>query len=219
MIPAPQWRLAVDVERCTGCHACSVACKAEFRVPLGHFRTKVYYRDVGSFPAVKRHFLPAFCMQCADAPCLKACPAKAIARGADGIVRVDQAACRSGRKHCGARCESACPYGAIATGPGKGTADKCDLCSDRLAASLLPTCVAACPTEALVFGDAADPASSLSRFLASPRGRDAAPIDRGGSPQVRYRAADPQVVARLPNGRPHDPASYEIDTWATEGQA
>jgi ferredoxin len=37
----PNWRMALDIERCIGCHACSVACKVENTVPLGRFRTKV----------------------------------------------------------------------------------------------------------------------------------------------------------------------------------
>src|SRR6266404_1961198 len=80
----PHWKMAVDVSRCIGCHACSVACKVEHDVPLGSFRTKVYYYDAGTFPKVKRHFLPTLCMQCEDAPCLKACPTKAIRRDPDG---------------------------------------------------------------------------------------------------------------------------------------
>ena len=70
----PLWKMALDVERCIGCHACSVACKVEHAVPLGRYRTKVYYWEHGKFPEVKRNFLPTLCMQCEDAPCLKACP-------------------------------------------------------------------------------------------------------------------------------------------------
>ena len=79
------WRMALDIERCIGCHACSVACKVENKVPLGRFRTKVYYLDEGKFPKVKRHFLPTLCMQCEDTPCLKACDRIAIVKGADGM--------------------------------------------------------------------------------------------------------------------------------------
>src|SRR5262245_50848536 len=53
----PRWKMALDVERCIGCHACSVACKVENNVPLGGFRTKVYYFDQGKFPKVTRSFL------------------------------------------------------------------------------------------------------------------------------------------------------------------
>ncbi len=41
----PRWKMALDVERCIGCHACSVACKVENNVPLARYRTKVYYWD------------------------------------------------------------------------------------------------------------------------------------------------------------------------------
>ena len=80
--------MALNVERCIGCHACSVACKVENEVPLGRFRTKVYYYDHGKFPKVKRNFLPTLCMQCEDTPCLKSCTNNAIEMGKDGIVRV-----------------------------------------------------------------------------------------------------------------------------------
>ena len=73
-----RWKMALDVERCIGCHACSVACKVENKVPLGRFRTKVYYYDQGKFPKVTRNFLPTLCMQCEDTPFLKACDDKAI---------------------------------------------------------------------------------------------------------------------------------------------
>ncbi|MFT5587595.1 MAG: Fe-S-cluster-containing dehydrogenase component [Cognaticolwellia sp.] len=33
--------MVVDTRRCTGCHACSVACKVEHQVPLGEFRLRV----------------------------------------------------------------------------------------------------------------------------------------------------------------------------------
>ncbi len=104
----PRWKMALDVDRCTGCHACSVACKVEHSVPLGRYRTKVYYWEQGKFPQVKRNFLPTLCMQCEDAPCLKSCKQEAISRRVDGIVRIDPDEC----DHSG-DCEKACPYAAI----------------------------------------------------------------------------------------------------------
>ena len=79
----PRWKLALDVKRCIGCHACSVACKVENNVPLARFRTKVYFWEHGKYPSVTRNFLPTLCVQCEDAPCLKACDSNAIERGAD----------------------------------------------------------------------------------------------------------------------------------------
>ena len=151
-----RWKMALDVERCIGCHACSVACKVENKVPLGRFRTKVYYYDQGKFPKVTRNFLPTLCMQCEDTPCLKACTNDAIQRGADGIVRVIADKC----DHLGA-CEAACPYGAIGCDD-NDVADKCDFCSHRLDANMEPACVETCPADVFHFGDANDPASPYS---------------------------------------------------------
>ncbi|WP_299257770.1 4Fe-4S binding protein [uncultured Kushneria sp.] len=56
--PSPHWQMAVDLERCIGCHACSVACKVENDIELGVFRTRVLYHDHGAFPETRRSFLP-----------------------------------------------------------------------------------------------------------------------------------------------------------------
>jgi tetrathionate reductase subunit B len=207
---SPRYAMAFDLERCTGCHACSVACKVENEVPFGHFRTKVYYQDHGRFPKVHRSFLPVVCMQCADAPCMTACPTGSIRRGEDGIVRVDQGTCDAN-----AACVSACPYGALYVDPVHQVADKCDFCSHRLEAGLEPACVETCPGETIVFGDANDPASKISRFLE--RHRDELEVlkrEKGTNPQVFYRGDARSMEAKVPEGRNHDPASYEIETWS-----
>jgi tetrathionate reductase subunit B len=62
---APRWKMALDIERCIGCHACSVACKVENTVPLARFRTKVYYWDTGILANSQKQnasfFLPFAC--------------------------------------------------------------------------------------------------------------------------------------------------------------
>lgn len=221
-IPSPadiRWGLAIDTERCIGCHACSVACKVENSVYLGTFRTKVYYhdfrgKDAAGKSAMRRAFLPTLCMQCVDAPCLKACPTESIRRDADGVVRIDTATCDRSRD-----CIDACPYGAIHIDPVAQVADKCDLCSHRLEAGMQPACVEACPTEVLVFGDENDPASAISRFRARHQSElTVLKREENTLPAVQYRGIGsvvPRAMERkLPKGRNHDPLTYEIDTWA-----
>jgi len=146
MYPDSGYVMLVDVDSCSGCHACSVACKAEHRAPIGQFRTRVQSLTSGTYPQVKRRFVPTLCQHCVDAPCLSACPAGAIVRTVDGQVLVEENRCIGSGD-----CVPACPYGAIFRDD-EGTAKKCDFCEERVADGDNPACVATCPTDALHFG-------------------------------------------------------------------
>lgn len=211
MEAAPRWGMAFDLARCTGCHACSVACKVENQVPLGNFRTKVYYHDKGTFPKVSRRFLPVVCQQCEDAPCLNACPTRSIRRDGDGVVRIDTNTCDAQGE-----CQKACPYGAIYVDPQRMVADKCDFCSNRLSHGMEPACVETCPGETIVFGDLNDPGSKISRFLsANSANLTVLKADQGTKPQVHYRGLDQELERKVPAGHNHSPRSYECETWAS----
>jgi tetrathionate reductase subunit B len=85
------WAMIVDVRKCVGCHACTVACKAENKTPPGvNYRT-VKEAEVGTYPNVQRLFMPTLCMQCENPPCVKACKDGSITKGKDGVVRIDYA--------------------------------------------------------------------------------------------------------------------------------
>jgi Fe-S-cluster-containing dehydrogenase component len=82
--PIHKWTMAVDMDKCTGCNACMVACHAENNVPIQtadqiakgrgmHWIHLERYWD-GSYPAVKANFLPMLCQQCNRAPCEPVCP-------------------------------------------------------------------------------------------------------------------------------------------------
>jgi tetrathionate reductase subunit B len=170
--------MLIDLQRCTGCHSCSVACKTEHEVPLGDFRMRVRYLERPAEPTIA--FLPLICMQCQDAPCLKACPTEAIGRLEDGRVVVDDEKC------CGNKaCVSACPYGAIFINNETNKAEKCDFCTHRTEVGLEPACVASCPTDAIRFGDLDNPQDPVT-MEAKAKGAKAFKEDAGTDPSVLY---------------------------------
>ena len=90
-----QWGMVVDIDKCTGCQACVVACQSENNVPINeeaHFnqrraiewiRVERYWE--GEFPNVKARFIPLFCQQCGDAPCEPVCPVYATYHNSEGL--------------------------------------------------------------------------------------------------------------------------------------
>lgn len=179
-----QLGFVIDHARCIGCHACTVACKAENDVPLGAFRTWVKYTEDGAFPEVRRSFAVLRCNQCTSAPCVEICPVRALDKRGDGIVDVDPAHC-IGCKGC----LQACPYDALYIGDG-GTAEKCHFCAHRVERGLAPACAVVCPTEAIVPGDFHDPESVVSTMRRD-HDLDARKLEAGTGPNVWYREAAP----------------------------
>lgn len=154
--------MLVDLRTCIGCHACSVACKSEFDVPLGVFRDTVKYVEDGKYPHATRHFLPVLCNHCEDAPCLSACPTGAIFKPEGQAVVINKSVCNANKV-----CMTACPYGAIYIDPFENVAQKCTFCEHRTAQGLMPACVDACPTRCRIFGDLDDPTSEVAQKAAS----------------------------------------------------
>ncbi|MDF1874610.1 4Fe-4S dicluster domain-containing protein [Sulfurimonas sp. SAG-AH-194-I05] len=150
----------VDLHLCMGCKGCEIACKVENEVPLSTWRLRVKYVDVGTFPETKRTFTPLRCNHCENAPCERICPVSALHYLDNGIVNIDKERCIG----C-AGCVMACPYGAIYIDPITQTADKCTYCAHRIASSMMPACVVACPVEANIFGDLDDAASNISKYI------------------------------------------------------
>lgn len=173
----------IDQEACIGCHACTVACKAENNVPVGSFRTSVKYVDVGKFPDIRRNFLVQRCNQCTDAPCVTICPVNALIKRPDGIVDVDRDACIGCRA-----CMQACPYDAIYLNEDLGAVEKCHFCAHRVDNGMEPACVTVCPVGAIIPGDFDDPQSPVSQFIANKETK-ARREEQGTGPNVRYYAA------------------------------
>ncbi len=179
-----QYGFVLDQRRCIGCHACTVACKSENEVPLGDFRTWVKYTEVGSFPAVRRHFAVLRCNQCTDAPCVTICPVIALTKRPDGIVDLDKDVCIG----CKA-CMQACPYDALYLNEESGGAEKCHFCAHRIEQGLKPACEVVCPEVAIISGDLHDPTSPVSRLLAEVPGAVARRPEQGTGPNVFYLGA------------------------------
>lgn len=100
--------MLIDLAKCIGCEACSVACKIENSTPGNIWWAPVLQKEIGIYPKAGLAFMPTLCMHCEDPPCVKSCPSKAIKQRDDGIVIIDEEKC------CGsASCVSACPYNAI----------------------------------------------------------------------------------------------------------
>jgi len=152
----------IDHRRCIGCHACTVACKAEHDVPVGTFRTWVKYIEKGAYPDARRFFSVLRCNHCEDAPCVTICPVTALYKREDGIVDFNGDRCIG----CKA-CMQACPYDALYVNPNTNTAEKCNFCAHRIETNLEPACVIVCPVQAIVSGDLDDTGSKISRLIAT----------------------------------------------------
>lgn len=170
----------IDQRRCIGCHACTVACKAENDVPLGEFRTWVKYTEKGTFPQVRRHFTVLRCNHCDEAPCVEICPVVALHKRPDAIVDLDRDLCIGCRA-----CMQACPYDAIYLNPHTLVAEKCHFCAHRTELGLEPACVVVCPEEAIVAGDVSDPGSKIATLIREqPTSRRR--LEKGTKPRVWY---------------------------------
>jgi Fe-S-cluster-containing dehydrogenase component/Ni,Fe-hydrogenase III small subunit len=177
-----RWGMVIDLRKCIGCQACTVACKAENMTPQGVHWNRVLKVEDGKYPNVKRLFLPLPCMHCEDPSCVAACPTGASYKRADGIVAIDYDKC-IGCMYC----IGACPYG-VRTYIDKvkpyfqnaglsqieqyqsgehqnGVVEKCDFCVQRIENGLEPACVQTCPPRARYFGDLDDPESEVSRAV------------------------------------------------------
>lgn len=143
--PGQQYAFEVDLDRCSGCKACVVACHS-----MNGLDDRETWRDVGLLVGgtrnhpVMQHVTTA-CHHCLEPACMTACPVDAYEKDpVTGIVKHLDDQC-FGCQYC----TLACPYDVPKYHKGKGIVRKCDMCSDRLAEGEAPACVQACPHEAI----------------------------------------------------------------------
>lgn len=111
-----KWTMIVDLDKCTGCQACVIACHAENNVPTpseeeivrgraNHWiRIERYWE--GEYPNVKARFLPVFCQQCGNAPCEPVCPVYASYHSPEENINIQVYNRCVGTRYCG----NNCPY-------------------------------------------------------------------------------------------------------------
>lgn len=146
----PKWGMAIDLDKCTGCGGCVVACGVEnnFLVPLAESSKKdgseIYWMTLIKD---KEKILPTPCMHCEEPACVKVCPVGATYKSEEGIVVQVYDRCIGCRY-----CMQACPYSRryfnwsqtewvdsyknqlnpdVSTRPA-GVVEKCTFCSHRL---------------------------------------------------------------------------------------
>ena len=157
----PKWGMVIDLDKCTGCQACSMACRVENNIPfagpeqaeIGRAKwwQEVLDREVvGHYPALEAQFVPRPCMHCENPPCVNVCPVGATYQTEDGLVAMDYDLCIGCRM-----CTIACPYAVryfnwfvpqfpvpldrvlnpdVPVRP-KGVVEKCTFCIHRLRAA------------------------------------------------------------------------------------
>ena len=189
---------AINLSKCKGVRKCVEACmkvnntsrdtQIQFirvlEMDHGNFNLNQanHYFEGESVPAKGKFYLPIQCMQCENAPCVKACPVEATWTEPDGITVVDYNWCIGCRY-----CMAACPYWArhfnwnTPTLPAeeinprthylgnrprdKGVVEKCTFCIQRTRKGRNPACLEACPTGARIFGNLMDPTSGIRYVL------------------------------------------------------
>ena len=107
--------MVIDLQRCVGCGACALACKAENNTRdradgQSHNWADFVLKTEGSFPNTVHMVMPVLCNHCTNAPCVENCPVtpKAMFKTPEGITMHDPALCIG----CQA-CQGSCPYSNI----------------------------------------------------------------------------------------------------------
>jgi formate dehydrogenase iron-sulfur subunit len=202
-----QYAFEVDLDKCSGCKACVVACHS-----LNGLEDNESWRSAGLLVSNEsdrssQQTVTTACHHCVDPACLNGCPVLAYEKDpVTGIVKHLDDQC-IGCQYCVLKC----PYEVPQYSSRLGIVRKCDMCANRLAVGEAPACVQSCPSAAIritvvdreVIRERHLTTNTAEAFLpASPDASYTIPTTRfvseKGLPQ-KMRAADAETI------RPADP--------------
>jgi len=225
-----KWEMGIDLNRCNGCGACTVACYSENNLNvvgkdqvqkgriMSWLRINRYitFHNEEDQVETKVHFMPLGCQQCASAPCETVCPSLATYHTKEGLNAMVYNRC-VGTRYCANNCsykarrfnwfdsmfaeDQAWQLNPEVSVRSRGVMEKCTFCIQRINTAkttarneerkvrdgeFQTACQQACPADAIVFGNASDPESKISKLAKDHRGYKALDHHLQTKPGVTY---------------------------------
>lgn len=249
-----QWGMTIDLNKCTGCNTCVVACQSENNISvvgkeqvgngreMHWIRIDRYFRGERDAPQMVNQ--PVACAHCETAPCEQVCPVAATVHTEEGINTMAYNRC-VGTRYCANNCpykvrrfnyfnytteygyfygwqqkgkleEASRKLQQLVLNPevsvrARGVMEKCSYCIQRVQngkiharnegravqdGEIQSACQAACPTQAITFGDLKDADSKVSQLQHSDRAYDML-SELNIKPRTRYLARVRNTHPRL----------------------